>query len=79
MRRGRGERKRPSAGWAGLTPVETEVVRLVTQGLTNPQIGERLFISKRTVGAHLARIFTKLGVRSRAELAAEAVRHLPLD
>lgn len=61
-------------GWESLTPVEHAVVRLVAEGLTNPQIGERLFISKRTVQAHLARIFVKLGVRSRAELASEVVR-----
>jgi DNA-binding CsgD family transcriptional regulator len=69
-RRGRGARKRPSHGWPSLTPTEAQVVELVAQGLTNPQIGERLFISKRTVQTHLAHVFTKLGVSSRAELAA---------
>lgn len=72
--RGRGERKRPSAGWDSLTPAELDVVRLVGEGLTNPQIGGRLFISKRTVQTHLYRVFAKLGVSSRAELAAEAAR-----
>jgi DNA-binding CsgD family transcriptional regulator len=70
----RGPRKRPASGWASLTPIERQVVDLVAEGLTNPQIGERLFISKRTVQAHLARIFPKLGVSSRSELAAEAAR-----
>lgn len=72
--RARGERKRPSAGWASLTPTERDVVKLVAQGLTNPQIGEQLFISRATVKTHLAHIFTKLSIRSRAELAAEATR-----
>jgi DNA-binding CsgD family transcriptional regulator len=72
--RGRGERKRPSAGWASLTPTEIEVVRLVAEGLTNPQIGERLFVARGTVKAHLASVFRKLGVATRAELATEATR-----
>jgi len=72
--RGRGERKRPSTGWASLTPSELQVVRLVAEGLSNPQIGERLFISKRTVQTHLKHVFAKLGVTSRSELASEATR-----
>ncbi|MGH2669577.1 MAG: response regulator transcription factor, partial [bacterium] len=72
--RGRGERKRPSSGWASLTPTEVDVVRLAAEGLTNPQIAERLFISRATVKSHLGHIFAKLGVATRAELAAEATR-----
>ncbi|MDP9325077.1 MAG: LuxR C-terminal-related transcriptional regulator, partial [Candidatus Dormibacteraeota bacterium] len=72
--KGRGSRHRPPTGWASLTPVEQQVVRLVGEGLTNPQIGERLFISKRTVQAHLSRIFGKLGVSSRSELASAAAK-----
>jgi DNA-binding CsgD family transcriptional regulator len=72
--RARGERKRPSSGWAALTPTEVEVVRLLAQGLTNPQIGERLFIGRGTVKTHVAHIFTKVAVSSRSELAAEATR-----
>jgi predicted ATPase/class 3 adenylate cyclase/DNA-binding CsgD family transcriptional regulator len=72
--RGRGERKRPSRGWDSLSPAEVRVVQLVAKGLTNPQIGERLFISRRTVQAHLSHVFAKLGVASRAELAAQAAR-----
>jgi predicted ATPase/class 3 adenylate cyclase/DNA-binding CsgD family transcriptional regulator len=71
-RRGRGERKRPSTGWASLSPAEIQVVDLVRQGLSNPQIGQRLLCSPRTVQAHLAHVFAKLGVTSRAELAARA-------
>jgi DNA-binding CsgD family transcriptional regulator len=51
--RGRGERKRPPFGWDSLTPAEENVVALVAEGLTNPQIGERLFVSPRTVQSHL--------------------------
>jgi DNA-binding CsgD family transcriptional regulator len=70
--RARGERKRPSFGWESLTPTELACVDLVAEGLTNPQIGERLFIGRGTVKTHLAHVFGKLGVRSRAELAAAA-------
>jgi len=72
--RARGERKRPSTGWASLTPTEREVVKLVAQGLTNPQVAERLFISRGTVKTHLAHVFTKLGLTTRAQLASEATR-----
>jgi predicted ATPase/class 3 adenylate cyclase/DNA-binding CsgD family transcriptional regulator len=73
-RRARGQRKRPERGWESLTPTELRVVELVTQGLTNPQIGERMFISRGTVKVHLSHIFAKLGTATRAELAAEATR-----
>ena len=72
--RGRGERKRPGTGWASLTPSELEVVRLVGEHLTNPEIAARLFVSRATVKTHLVHIFSKLGIQSRSELAAEAVR-----
>lgn len=70
--RGRGERGRPAAGWASLTPTELRVVDLVSEGLSNPAIGERLFISRHTVKTHLTNIYAKLGVSSRSELAAAA-------
>jgi predicted ATPase/class 3 adenylate cyclase/DNA-binding CsgD family transcriptional regulator len=72
--KGRGSRHRPPTGWASLTPVEQQVVKLAAEGLTNPEIGERLFISKRTVQAHLSAIFGKLGVSSRSQLAAAAAK-----
>ena len=53
-----------------LTAQEEEIVRLAAQGLTNREIGQQLFLSHRTIGSHLYRAFPKLGVTSRAELAA---------
>jgi predicted ATPase/DNA-binding CsgD family transcriptional regulator len=74
VRRARGTRKRPAGGWESLTPTERQVVELVAQGLTNPQVAERIFISRATVKTHLAHVFQKLDVSSRAELTALAVR-----
>jgi predicted ATPase/DNA-binding CsgD family transcriptional regulator len=71
-RRARGARTRPSTGWASLTPTELDVVRLVTEGLTNPEIGARLFISRATVKTHLSHVYAKLHVSNRTELAALA-------
>ena len=77
-RRARGRRGRPATGWSSLTPTELEVVRLVAEGLTNPQIGARLFMSRGTVKTHLSHIFTKLDTTNRAQLAAAAIdRGLP--
>ena len=66
----RGARKRPEFGWDSLTPTELTVAGRVADGLSNPQIGERLFISRRTVQTHLAHVFAKLGISSRTQLAA---------
>jgi DNA-binding NarL/FixJ family response regulator len=54
-----------------------EVARLAAQGLTNPAVGERLFVSRGTVKTHLEHVYAKLGVHNRAELAAAAVRRFP--
>jgi predicted ATPase/class 3 adenylate cyclase/DNA-binding CsgD family transcriptional regulator len=72
--RGRGERRRPSSGWASLTPTECQVVDLLTEGLRNIEIAERLFVRPSTVKTHLGHIFAKLGVSTRAELAVLAAR-----
>ena len=72
--RARGERKRPNHGWPSLTPTEQQVVALIAEGLTNPQIAERLLMGRATVKSHLEHVFTKLGVRTRSELAAQATR-----
>jgi DNA-binding CsgD family transcriptional regulator len=73
--RGRGERKRPTSGWASLTPAELDVVRLVSEGLGNNDIATRLFVSPRTVQSHLTHVYTKLGLTSRVQLVQEAARH----
>jgi DNA-binding CsgD family transcriptional regulator/tetratricopeptide (TPR) repeat protein len=72
--RGRGERRRPSSGWASLTPTERQVVDLVTEGMRNSEIAERLFMRPSTVKTHLAHIFAKLEVTTRSELAVLAAR-----
>jgi DNA-binding CsgD family transcriptional regulator len=59
---------------AGLTAREREILALVATGLTNRQIGERLFITEKTASHHVSNVLAKLGVRGRAEAAAEAVR-----
>ena len=75
IRRGRrGARGRPQIGWHSLTQTERTVTDLVAEGLSNPQIGERMYISRRTVQTHLAHIFAKLDISSRAQLAAEVIR-----
>jgi DNA-binding CsgD family transcriptional regulator len=68
----RGVRSRPASGWDALTPTELSVARLAADGLTNPAIGHRLFISPRTVETHLSHVYAKLGVSSRVQLAAAA-------
>jgi DNA-binding CsgD family transcriptional regulator len=76
VRRGvAGARGRPDHGWQSLTDTELKVVRLVAERLTNPEIAERMFISRRTVQTHVSHALAKLGVATRRELAAEAGRH----
>jgi len=58
----------------GLTPRELDVLRLLVEGRSDREIGETLFIGTRTVQTHVANLFAKLGVNTRAEAAAVAVR-----
>lgn len=69
-RRSRGQRGRPVAGWASLTPTERQVAELAAGGRPNAEIARDLLMSPATVKTHLTRIFGKVGVRNRTELAA---------
>ena len=77
VRRGRRvTHSRAQSGWPSLTPSEQAVVDLVAEGLSNPQIGQRLYVSRRTVQTHLAHVFAGLQYHFLgAQLAAEAIRH----
>ena len=55
-------------GWAQLSPQELQIAQLAADGLSNREIGEQLYLSHRTVEAHLYRVFPKLGVTGRAQL-----------
>jgi len=59
----------------GLTPREVEVLGLVAEGLTNPQVAQKLFLSPRTVQRHLNSVYRKLGVNSRAAATRLALEH----
>jgi DNA-binding CsgD family transcriptional regulator len=58
--------------WDSLSPQETQIIRLAAQGLTNREIGERLFLSHRTIASHLYRVFPKLNITSRGQLALQS-------
>ena len=70
----RVKHRRAEQGWDSLTPAEVKVAGLVAEGLSNPQIAEKLYLSPRTVATHVSHILTKLGVRSRIDIACEAIR-----
>jgi DNA-binding NarL/FixJ family response regulator len=63
-----GRRRSPGAS---LTPSEQRVAELVASGLSNKEVAAQLFISVYTVEAHLSNVYTKLGIRSRAQLARQ--------
>ena len=69
-----GEAPAPRADTFGLSRREHEVLALISEGRTNREIGERLFISQKTVGVHVGNILAKLGVSGRVEAAAVAIR-----
>ena len=62
----------PSAGPAGLTPRQTEVLRLVARGLTYKEVGDRLALSERTVRFHMAAIIDRLHLEHRSQVIAYA-------
>jgi DNA-binding CsgD family transcriptional regulator len=77
IRRGpHAKHRRATHGWESLTPTELKVTELVVSGLSNRQIGERLFLSGRTVATHVSHVLAKLGVRSRTDIAREGIRRL---
>jgi DNA-binding CsgD family transcriptional regulator len=65
---GEASRRRTPDAWDELTPQELQIAQMAAEGLTNREIGQRLYLSHRTVGSHLYRIFPKLGVTARGEL-----------
>lgn len=65
---GEGSSRREPRPWDKLTAQEQQIARLAADGLSNREIGQQLFISHRTVGTHLYKIFPKLGVTSRSQL-----------
>ncbi|RRO20692.1 helix-turn-helix transcriptional regulator [Saccharopolyspora rhizosphaerae] len=70
LKAGGVHRARPEPTPSSLTPQEESVVRLVARGLSNKEVAAELFLSSKTVQYHLTRVYAKLGIRSRAELAA---------
>jgi two-component system response regulator DevR len=62
---------------AALTPREREILELIGEGLTNRQIGNRLFLSEKTVKNHISRMLAKLGVERRIQAAVLATQHQP--
>ena len=67
---GETSRRRVPEAWDQLSPQELQIARLAADGLTNREIGQQLYLSHRTVASHLYRVFPKLGVTSRSQLAA---------
>jgi len=73
IRRGpHAKHRQARSGWDSLTPTEIKVAALVEQGLSNPDIAARLFLSPRTVATHVSHILKKLDVHSRTDIAREA-------
>ena len=65
---GETSRKRSVASWDQLSAQELQIAQMAANGLSNRDIGQRLYLSHRTVGSHLYRVYPKLGITSRAQL-----------
>jgi DNA-binding CsgD family transcriptional regulator len=70
-----GAGQRPATGWASLTKTESRIAGLIADGKSNPEIAQDLFLSRRTVEGHVSHILTKLGQRSRLDIAHLAATH----
>jgi DNA-binding CsgD family transcriptional regulator len=68
---------RHTTGWDSLTETERAISDLVSQGLSNPQIAQQMYVSTHTVASHLRQIFRKLGIASRVELTRRTVERAP--
>jgi DNA-binding CsgD family transcriptional regulator len=76
VRRGpRSAHRRAVIGWDSLTPGEARIVNLVAEGMSNPDIATKLYLSRRTVQTHVSNILTKLQVNSRAGIVRAAAEH----
>ena len=73
IRRSTRSKRRPDFGWDALTATELKIAYLVADGQSNPDIAAELFLSRNTVQTHVSHILTKLGARSRTEIATQAL------
>jgi DNA-binding CsgD family transcriptional regulator len=71
-------RNRPVEGWRSMTDTERQVALLVAEGLTNAQVGQRMFRSRHTIDTHLRQIFRKLNVHSRVAMTRRVLEMAPL-
>ena len=70
---GESSTRRAPEAWDQLSPQEVQIAQMVAHGLSNKEIGQRLYLSHRTIASHLYRMFPKLGVTSRAQLTQAVV------